>query len=108
MSNQIDKNEYYKKLALVSVNQMIMSTGAKCNHCKKKLQEFSIFVGEGQKLSTLFSSCCSKCLPIVVKEAIEDGKKTAEEQIKRAEERLYKESLALVRKTKLNRLEELK
>ena len=106
MSNQIDKNQYYKMFAQVSINQMIMYTGAKCK-CGE-LQEFSIFVGEGQKLSTLFSSCCSKCLPIVVKEAIEDGRKTSEEQIKRAEERLYKESLALVRKTKLNRLEELK
>ena len=103
---EIDKNDYYKMFAQVSVNQMIMYTGAKCK-CGE-LQEFSIFVGEGQKLSTLFSSCCSKCLPIIVKDAIEDGRKTAEEQIKRAEDRLYKESLAFVRKTKLNRLEELK
>ena len=103
---EIDKNDYYKMFAQVSVNQMIMYTGAKCK-CGE-LQEFSIFVGEGQKLSTLFASCCSKCLPIVVKDAIEDGKKTSEEQIKRAEDRLYKESLDFVRKTKLNQLEGLK
>lgn len=103
---EIDKNEYYRKFAQVSVNQMIMSTGAKCK-CGK-LQEFTVFLGEGQKLSTLFSCCCSKCLTIVIKEAIKDGIKTSEEQIKRDEDRLYKESLAFVRKAKLNKLEELK
>lgn len=102
---EIDKSEYYKKFAQVSVNGMIMATGAKCYECKENLQEFSIFIGEGQRLSTLYTSCCSDCLPIVVKKAIENGKKTAEEQIKRAEERLYKESLELVRKAQLNKLE---
>jgi hypothetical protein len=102
---EIDKSEYYKKFAQVSVNSMIMATGAKCYECKDNLQEFSIFVGEGQRLSTLYTSCCSKCLPIVVKKAIDEGRKTADEQIKRAEERLYKESLDLIRKTQLNKLE---
>jgi hypothetical protein len=105
---EIDKNEYYKKFAQVSVNSMIMASGAKCYECKDNLQEFSIFVGEGQRLSTLYTSCCSNCLPMTVKKAIEDGRKTADEQIKRAEERLYKESLDLVRKTQLNKLEDIK
>lgn len=101
----IDKSEYYKKFAQVSVNSMIMATGAKCYECKDKLQEFTVFIGEGQRLSTLYTSCCSDCLSTVVKKAITEGHKTAEEQIKRAEERLYKESLDLVRKTQLNNLE---
>ena len=105
---EIDKNQYYKIFAQVSVNNMIMSTGAKCYECLDNIQEFSIFVGEGQKLSTLFNSCCGNCLPIVVKKAIDNGRKTADEQIKRAEERLYKESLELVRKTHLNKLEDIK
>ncbi len=105
---EIDKNQYYKTFAQVSVNSMIMSTGAKCYECKDNLQEFSIFIGEGQRLSTLYTSCCSNCLPIVVKKAIDEGRKTAEEQIKRAEERLYKDSLDLVRKTQLNKLEDIK
>jgi hypothetical protein len=105
---EVDRNEYYKKFAQVSVNSMIMSTGAICYECEKDVQEFSVFVGEGQKMSTLFNSCCSKCLPIVVKKAIADGKKDAEEQIKRAEARLYTESLEFVRKAKLNHLNEVK
>lgn len=101
----IDKNVYYKEFATVSVNEMIMYHGAKCNKCNDKVQEFTVFVGNDQKLSTMHSSCCSDCLSIVVKEAISDGRKTAEEQIARAEQRLYKESLEYVRKTKLNKLE---
>lgn len=105
---EIDKNQYYKKFATVSVNSMIMSTGSKCYECEKNVQEFSVFVGDEQRLSTLFNSCCSNCLPIVVKKAIENGRNTAEDQIKRAEDRLYQESLNLVRKTQLNKLEDLK
>ena len=105
---EINKNEYYKIFATVSVNSMIMSTGSKCYECEKNVQEFSVFVGEGQRLSTLFNSCCSNCLSTVVKKAIDNGRKTAEEQIKRAEDRLYKESLDLVRKTQLNKLEDIK
>lgn len=100
----IDKNLYYKEFAQVSVNEMIMFHGAKCNKCNIDNQEFTVFVGNGQKMSTMFSCCCSKCLPLVVKDAIIDDRKTAEDQIKRAEERLYKESLELVRKIKLNNL----
>lgn len=105
---EIDKSLYYKKFAMVSVNNMIMSTGAKCYECKDNVQEFSVFVGDDQRLSTLFNSCCSNCLPIVVKKAIDNGRKTSEEQIKRAEERLYNESLDLVRKTQLKKLEDIK
>lgn len=104
----IDKNLYYKKFAQVTVNGMIMSNTSKCNECEDSLQEFTVFVGEDQRLSTMFSSCCGNCLPIVVKKAIIDGRKTAEDQITRAEQRLYNESLALIRKTKLERLEGLK
>lgn len=104
----IDKNLYYKQFAQVSVNSMIMSNTSKCNECDNSLQEFTVFLGEGQRMSTMFSSCCGKCLPIVVKKAIVDGRKTAEDQITRAEQRLYNESLALIRKTKLERLESLK
>lgn len=105
---EINKNEYYKKFAQVSVNNMIMSTGAKCYECKDNTQEFSIFVGEGQQLSTLYTSCCSNCLPIVIKKAIIKGRETSDDQIKRAEDRLYQESLNLVRKTQLDKLEDLK
>lgn len=104
----IDKNVYYKKLAMVSVNRMIMSNTSKCNKCNDELQNFSVFIGDDQKLSTLYASCCSNCLSIVVKDAIEKGRNTAEEQIKKAEDALYKESLEIVRKTKLKKLEELK
>lgn len=100
----LNKNEYYNKFALVSVNQMVMSHTSKCNNCNEKLQEFSVFVGEGQRLSTLFSSCCSECLPTVVKNAIAEGMKDYEEQVKREEERLYKESLRIVREAKLKHL----
>lgn len=108
MPNQINKQDYYKKFATVSVNNMVMSTGAKCCKCKENVQEFTIFIGDAQKLSTLYTSCCSKCLPIVVKEAIKEGMEDAEKYIKIAEDKLYKESLELVRKTKLNRLEDIK
>lgn len=102
--SKIDRNLYYKQFAHVSVNDMVMYNGAKCNKCSDKIQEFTVFVGEGQRLSTMYSSCCSECLPLVIKEAIVEGRKTAEEQIARAEQRLYKESLELVRKAKLEGL----
>ena len=109
MSNlQVDKNDYYKRLAIVSVNKMVMSSTSKCYKCKEKLQELTVFLGEGQRLSTLFGCCCGECLPIMVNEAIVEGKKYAEEQIKRAEDRLYKESLDLIRKTQLKNLEDIK
>lgn len=101
---QINKDDYYKKFAQVSVNSMIMSNTSKCYECDDKLQEFTVFLGEGQRLSTMYDSCCSECLPLVVKDAIDEGRKVAAEQISRAEQRLYKESLELVRKTKLNSL----
>ena len=101
---EIDKNQYYKQFAQVSVNSLVFSNTAKCSLCDN-LQEFSVFIGDGQRLSTLYSSCCGICLPIVVKSAIKIGIETSENQIKKAEERLYKESLALVRKTKLSKLE---
>jgi len=101
---EINRELYYKKLAHVSVNNMIMSNTSKCYKCKDKLQKFTVFVGEGQRLSTMYSSCCDDCLSIVVQEAIEEGKKYAEKAIKEAEHRLYKESLKLVRKTKLKEL----
>ena len=90
--SKIDKNELYKKFAQVSVNNMIMSETSKCNCCKNKLQEFSVFIGEGQRLSTLYSSCCSDCLPIVVNEAIKIGKKDYQDAIKREEERIKLET----------------
>ena len=105
--SKIDRNLYYKQFAHVSVNDMVMSHTSKCNKCESKFHEFTVFLGEGQRLSTMYSSCCSDCLPIVVKEAIDEGRKTAEEQIARAEQRLYKESLELVRKTKLNNIERI-
>lgn len=105
---EINKSDYYKKFAHVSVNQMIMSNTSKCCECKSKLQNFTVFIGEDQRLSTLYTSCCNECLPIVVKKACEEGIKEAENQISRAEQRLYKESLELVRKTKLNHLEDVK
>ena len=40
---EIDKNEYYKKFAHVSVNQMIMSTGAKCKCGKLPIGNFTSF-----------------------------------------------------------------
>ena len=104
----LNKNDYYKKLATVSVNGMVMSNTAKCCKCKTNLQEFTIFIGDEQRLSTLYTSCCSECLPSEIKNAIKIGKDDAENAIKRAEEKLYKESLELVRKTKLNKLEGLK
>jgi hypothetical protein len=89
MSNQIkiNRNEYYKKFAMVSVNQMVMSDTAKCYVCKTNLQEFTVFLGESQRLSTLYDSCCSKCLPEVIKKANKEGIEEAEKQIKAAEEK---------------------
>jgi hypothetical protein len=104
---EINKNDYYKRFSKVSVNQMVWSTTSKCCNCNN-FQEFSIFVGDGQKLSTLHKSCCSKCLPEVIREAIQVGKDDAEKAIKNAEDRLYKESLEYVRKTKLKKLEDIK
>jgi len=108
MLNQINKKDYYKKLATVSVNEMVMSNTAKCCNCNKNLQEFSIFIGDEQRLSTLYTSCCSKCLPLEIKKAIKIGREDAENAIKSAEDRLYKESLKVVREAKLNKLEEIK
>lgn len=107
MSN-IDKRAYYEKFAHVSVNDTVWSHTSKCCKCKTNNQEFSVFLGEGQRLSTMYSTVCSTCLPIVVQEAINTGRKDAEEQIKRAEQRKYEEAIKLVRKTKLNELEETK
>lgn len=107
MSN-IDRNMYYQKFAQVSVNQSIWSNTSKCNKCNTNLQEFSVFVGEGQRLSTIYSTCCSKCLPIVIKDAIKEGREDAEKAIKNAENRQYEEALKLVRKSKLEKLEDLK
>ena len=84
----INRSDYYKQFAMVSVNHMIMSDTSKCYECKDKLQEFSVFVGNDQRLSTLFGSCCSECLSIMVNKAIKDGQETAEKMIKRAEEKL--------------------
>lgn len=102
---KIDRNLYYKNFSQVSVNGMVMSNTSKCNNCEDKLQEFTVFIGEGQRLSTMYSSCCDECLSIVVKKAIKIGRNNAEKQIKLAEERLYRESLALVRKLKINNIE---
>ena len=87
-NNQVNRSEYYKKFAMVSVNNMIMSDTAKCYECKTNLQEFSVFIGESQRLSTLYDSCCSECLPLVVKRAIKKGIEDAEKAIKREEERI--------------------
>jgi hypothetical protein len=99
---------YYQKFAQVSVNQSIWSNTSKCNKCNTNLQEFSVFVGEGQRLSTMYSTCCSKCLPIVIKEAIKEGREDAEKAIKNAENRQYEEALKLIRKSKLEKLEDRK
>lgn len=82
-----------------------MSNTSKCCYCKTNLQEFSVFLGDEQRLSTLYESCCSQCLSTVVKNAIVQGQKDAEEQIKRDEDRLLKESLKVVRESKLKNLE---
>jgi len=89
MSNQIDKRAIYAKFAQVSVNGLVMTHTSKCDHCNTNLQEFSVFVGEGQRLSTLYKSCCSSCLPSVIKDAIDEGRKDAENAVKSAEQRLY-------------------
>lgn len=87
-----DKNDLYRKLAQVSVNTMIMAEGAKCCECKNKVQEFSIFIGEGQRLSTLYTSCCKDCLPLAILEATKIGMKDYEEAVKKAEERIKLEN----------------
>jgi len=101
---EIDRNQYYKIFAQVSVNSLVMSSTSKCSECDN-LQKFSVFIGDGQRLSTLYNGCCSNCLPIVVKKAIEIGIDNAETQIKRAEDKLYKDAEEFVRKTKLNKIE---
>ena len=100
----IDRNKYYKKFAQVSVNNRIISNTSKCNSCKDKLQKFTVFIGEEQRLSTLYCCCCNDCLPIVVNEAIKEGISDAENQIKRAEERTYKEAEQYLRKEKLKQI----
>jgi len=107
----IDRNQYYKKFATVIVNDSPWNSTSVCSTCKTNFQEFSIFLGDETRLSTLYSSCCESCLSTVVKKASESGKKTAEQQIKNAEDRLYKDSLEYVRKIKLeaiNKSEEIK
>lgn len=103
---EINKNLYYKKLAHVSVNNMVMSNTSKCSNCNNKLQEFTVFIGEDQRLSTMYLCCCSDCLSTVVNKAIKIGINNAEKQIKEAEKRLYKNSLQYVRKIKLNEINE--
>jgi hypothetical protein len=105
--NEINRNDYYKRFAQVSVNQLVWSATSKCCNCDN-LQEFSVFIGDGQRLSSIHKSCCSKCLADVVKEAIQIGKDDVEKAIKNAEDRRYKESLEYVRKTKLKKLEDIK
>ena len=56
----------------------------------------------------MYSTCCSKCLPDVIKDAIKEGRNDAEKAIKSAENRQYEEALKLVRKSKLNKLEDIK
>jgi hypothetical protein len=86
-NNQINRSEYYKKFAMVSVNQMIMSDTSICSRCKINFQEFSVFIGDAQRLSTLYSCCCSECLSSVVKDANKEGIQDAEKEIKKAEEK---------------------
>lgn len=107
----IDRNQYYKKFATVIVNDVPWDSTSVCNTCKTNLQEFSVFLGDESRLSTLYASCCSSCLSTIVKKASERGRKDAEVQIKNAENRLYKDSLEYVRKIKLeaiNKSEEIK
>lgn len=107
----IDRNQYYKRLATVIVNDTPWDGTSVCSTCKTNLQEFSIFLGDETRLSTLYSSCCGSCLSTVVKKASEKGRKDAEVQIKNAENQLYKDSLEYVRKIKLqaiNKSEEIK
>jgi len=107
----IDRNQYYKRLDTVIVNDTPWDSTSVCSTCKTNPQEFSIFLGDETRLSTLYSSCCSSCLSIVVKKASEKGRKDAETQIKRAEQQLYTDALEYVRKVKLeaiNKSEEMK
>ena len=97
----VDKNLYYKKFAQVSVNDMIMSNTGECYKCKVNKQEFSVFIGEYQKLSSLYCCCCVDCLSTIIKKAIVIGRKDAEKQIKRDEDKKYQDSLNYVRKKKL-------
>lgn len=112
---KIDKNEYYKKFATVSVCIGKWSDTSICKTCNTNESEFMVFIGEGQRLSTLYKTCCSDCLSEVIKEATLEGKKDAEKMIKNAEQRQLKEALEIVeshkkeiRKIKLNKLEETK
>lgn len=100
----LNEREYYQKFAQVSVNDSIWSNTSKCEKCNTNLQEFTVFIGEGQRLSTMYSTCCSECLPDVITEAIKVGREDAKKAFKSAEKREYEEAIKLVRKNKLENL----
>ena len=104
----IDKKIYYKKFATVIVNDepwdKPWDSTLVCVNCNTNLQEFSIFLGDEIRLSTLYSSCCGSCLSTIVKKASEKGRKYAEVEIKNAENQLYKDSLEYVRKVKMEKI----
>lgn len=98
-----DKNEYYKLFSHVIVGYSGTSS-ILCNNCKTHKQEFSVFLGDDTRMSTLWSYCCEECLKDVVKEANEKGRQNVETFYNRDCKKYYDECVQYVRKTKLDKL----
>ena len=98
-----DKNDYYKIYSNVIVGYS-GSSSSLCKRCKTNYEEFSVFLGNETRMSTLWGYCCGNCLQHLVKEANERGKSNVETIYNRDCNRYYNECLQYVRQTKLDNL----
>lgn len=71
-------HKYYKVL----INKMIWSDDAKCQikRCKRH-QKYSLFIGESERLSTIYMTCCDKHLPYAAEKTLEERKRLYEKAI---------------------------
>lgn len=83
----------YWKLNQILVQKQKISEDSKCpvRRCKKH-QEYTIFVGNDCRLSTLYETSCKKHLSLQVDKSINYRNKYVTEQIEKAKEREIKEA----------------
>lgn len=101
--NKPDKNNYYKLFSNVIVGY---SSGGStlCKRCHKDYEEFAVYLGDDRRMSTMWGYCCSKCLPLLVKDANDRGNENVENYYNRDCKKYYEECVQYVRKTKLDNL----
>ncbi len=100
--NKPDKSIYYKLYSNVIVSYS--HSNVICNRCQKNNKEFSVYLGDDKRLSTIWCICCGDCLPSVIKEANDKGQQNVINYYNRDCKRYYDECIQYVRKTKLDNL----